>query len=87
VALFGGVPLNAFLLIVLGGSFAVVAQMYWFLPSAVILWWLAKWATRRDPMWMDLLQLYVYEKDVYDSLPRNTVWNSRPKGWGKGIPW
>ena len=86
-ALFAGIPLNAFMVIVLGGSFALVARMYWFLPTAFILWWMAKWATKRDPYWMDLLQLYIYEGNVYDSLPREKTWNSRPKGWGKGIPW
>ena len=87
IALFAGVPLNAFMLIVLGGSFALVARMYWFLPTTIIMWWIAKWATKRDPHWMSLLETYIYEGNVYDSLPREKVWQNRVKGWGKGIPW
>lgn len=85
--LFVGIPLNAFLVIVLGGSFAFVAKVYWVIPCAALLWLIAKWLTKRDPAWMDVLEMYIKESHVYDSIPRKSTFNKRPAGWGKGLPW
>jgi type IV secretory pathway VirB3-like protein len=85
--LFLGVPLNAFLLIVLGGSFAFVARIYWIVPGAFLLWLIAKWLTKRDSAWMDILEHYLKEEHVYDSVPRAKEYKRRPEGWGRGLPW
>lgn len=36
---------------------------------------------------MDILQDYLNEDHVYDSLPRVKTAEKRPNGWGKGLPW
>lgn len=82
-----GVPEAAFLIIVMGGQMLFIAEMYYYLPITVVLYWLAKEFTKRDPDWMDLLLRYLDEKHSYDSLPRPDYFlNKRVLGWGKKLP-
>ena len=85
--LYGGVPKTAFMFIAMGGCFCFVAKIYVALPAAALLWAVALWQTRKDPAWMDILERYLRESHVYDSLPRPKDFHSRPRGWGKGLPW
>lgn len=71
----------------MGGSFAFVARVYWIMPGALLLWFVARWATKKDPAWMEILELYLKEEHIYDSIPRFKEFMKRPSGWGKGLPW
>ena len=85
--LYAGIPLNAFLLIILGGAFCFIARAYWVMPSAIVLWAVARWATVKDSSWMVVLEQYLREDHVYDSLPRPKDFSKRPLGWGRDLPW
>lgn len=85
--LYAGIPMPAFMVIVLGGSFCFVAKLYMAMPALLVLWFLARWLTKRDTAWMDIFERYLKEGHVYDTLPRVSVCQSRPNGWGKGLPW
>lgn len=85
--LIAGVPQAAFMLVGLSGSFCFVAQMYWALPAAGLVWALCRWLTKRDHAWVDLLSAYLKEEHIYDSTPRPAeVLKKRPPGWGAGLP-
>lgn len=85
--LYAGVPKLAFMLIVLGGCFCFVAKIYAALPACILLWAIARWLTKKDPAWVEILEQYMRENHVYDSLPRPKEFDARPAGWGKGLPW
>ncbi|MDP3139748.1 MAG: VirB3 family type IV secretion system protein [Burkholderiaceae bacterium] len=85
--LYAGVPRAAFMVVVLGGMFLFVARLYHGVPAALLLWALARWLTRRDPAWLDILVRYLEEAHAYDSLPRPRDCQRRPRGWGRGLPW
>ena len=85
--LYAGVPTMEFLLIMLGGSFCFVAKIYQAIPAMLLLWVIARWLTKKDTAWAEILQQYLRETHVYDSLPRPVTFLNRPRGWGKGLPW
>jgi type IV secretory pathway TrbD component len=85
--LYAGVPILAFMLTALAGSFLFVAKIYYGIPSCFFLWLLFRWLTKKDPAWMTIIERYLKEEHVYDSLPRTKTIQSRPVGWGKGLPW
>jgi len=72
--------------LVVAGSFCVVARSYWGAPIIVILYFLARWLTKRDGQFMEVFFRYLNEEHVYDATPRISDYMSRPKGWGKGLP-
>lgn len=82
-----GVPKNAFYLLLLAVVILLVFQQYKLLPAVIVIWWFFKFLTNKDPDWMKILESYSKEKDIYDSLPRKSVWDRLPFGWGKGLPW
>lgn len=81
-----GVERASFGAICFVGSFCFVAQSYWALPGLLILFWIARWLTKKDDQFVGVLLRYLDEGHVYDSIPRNSDLKSRPKGWGRGLP-
>jgi hypothetical protein len=75
---FGGLALVA--------TFCVVAQAYWGIPVMAVLYLLASWLTKKDDQYMAVLIRYMDEGHIYDATPRQEDYQSRPKGWGKGLP-
>ncbi|RGE40426.1 hypothetical protein DZC30_20400 [Comamonas testosteroni] len=85
--LFLGVPPTAFHLLLFCIITILFFKKYIYLPAVVILWFPMWQATKRDTEFLDLFQTFSKEKDIYDSLPRKSIWQRIPKGWGKDIPW
>lgn len=81
-----GVEKAAFGGLALAGAFAMVAQTYWGLPVIFVVYLLARWLSKRDPLFVAILLRYLGEGHVYDATPRMTDINERPRGWGKGLP-
>lgn len=84
--LYIGIPANAFYLLLLAGMLVVMFKKWSFFTGIVLLWWIFKLVTAKDTQWMDLFDSYRKEKHIYDSLPRKSIWEKIPKGWGKDKP-
>ncbi|MEQ6436323.1 VirB3 family type IV secretion system protein [Comamonas sp. w2-DMI] len=85
--LYIGIPKNAFYLLLLIAIGILVFRKYLFLPSLIIIWFAMKKATQQDTAFIELFQSFSKEKHIYDSLPRKSIWEKLPRGWGKGLPW
>ena len=70
----------------LAASFAFVAQAYWAMPLMIVIWYIAKWLTKKDDQYVGILLKYLYEDHVYDATPRSTDYEKRPVGWGRNLP-
>lgn len=81
-----GVEKAAFGGIALAGAFALVARTYWGIAVLVLLYLMARWLSKRDDKFIGILLRYMNEGHVYDNVPRPADHNSRPRGWGKGLP-
>lgn len=81
-----GVEKGSFAVIVFMGVFALVAKMYWAYPILAITYMIARWVTKKDDQYVGILLRYLNEDHVYDATPRPSDFNSRPRGWGKGLP-
>ena len=75
---FGGIALIA--------TFCVVGRVYWGLLVCMAFYMLARWLTKKDDQFIGILLRYLDEQHVYDATPRLHDYESRPKGWGKGLP-
>lgn len=85
--LYIGVPPSAFHLLLVLIISILFFKKFWLLPGVVIIWFVMRKATMHDTEFIELFQSFSKEKDIYDSLPRKSIWERVPKGWGKGIPW
>ena len=72
--------------LVFASSFCMAARSYWGFLVIVLLYFVANWLTKRDPQFLEVFFQYLNEEHIYDATPRNSDFNSRPKGWGKGLP-
>lgn len=80
-----GIEKSAFAGLALAGTFAFVAKTYWGIPIVAILFMVARWLSKRDDKFVEILFRYLNEDHVYDATPRPSDHQVRPKGWGKGI--
>ncbi|MCV0439006.1 MAG: VirB3 family type IV secretion system protein [Hydrogenophaga sp.] len=81
-----GVEKGSFAGIVFLAVFALVAKMYWAFPVVGVIYLIARWVTKKDDQFVAILLRYLNEEHVYDATPRASDVNSRPRGWGKGLP-
>jgi type IV secretory pathway VirB3-like protein len=77
-AAFGGLALVA--------TFCVVAKSFLGIPAVVIAFLIAKWMTKKDDQFVRVMLKFLDEEHVYDSTPRISDYQKRPKGWGRGLP-
>lgn len=77
-AAFGGLALAA--------SFAMVAKSYWGFPVIFVVYLIARWLSKRDPLFVAVLFRYLSEGHVYDATPRLEDTQSRARGWGRSLP-
>lgn len=53
---------------------------------APLVWWLSRWATKKDADWISVLERYWKEAHVYDNLHRPELAKTRrPRGWGRDL--
>jgi hypothetical protein len=69
------------------GSFLFASKAYLALPVALLALFIARWLTKKDPMFMIVFQRYLDERHTYQALPRPELWRRRAGGWGRGLPW
>jgi type IV secretory pathway TrbD component len=69
------------------GSFFFASKAYLAMPVALLALFIARWLTKKDPMFMRIFQRYLDEHHAYTALPRPEQWSSRAAGWGRGLPW
>lgn len=81
-----GIERTAFGGLVFVLSFMVVAKAYWVLPIILMVYFMARWLTKSDGQFMAIFLRFLDEGNVYDATPRASDFESRPKGWGKGVP-
>ena len=68
-------------------SFFFASKAYLALPVALLALLIARWLTKKDPMFMGVFQRYMDERHAYQSLPIPQQWSGRVAGWGRGLPW
>jgi hypothetical protein len=81
-----GVERSSFGALALAATMCIVAQSYWGIPVVGVLYFAARWLSKKDDQFIGILIVYLNESHVYDATPRLSDHNSRPKGWGKGLP-
>lgn len=81
--LIAGVEKGSFAALCLIGVFSFVAGAYWFLPIVALIYFMARWLSKKDPQFVALTLNYLNEHHVYDALPRPEDTKRRPKGWGQ----
>ncbi len=69
------------------GSFFFASKAYLALPVALLALLIARWLTKKDPMFMSVFQRYLDERHAYQALPSPQQWSRRATGWGRGLPW
>lgn len=85
--LYIGIPPSGFHLLLFLVIIILFFKQYQILPALVIVWYLMRQATKKDSEFLEIFQRFSKEKNIYDSLPRRTIWERIPKGWGRGLPW
>jgi type IV secretory pathway TrbD component len=85
--LFMGVAPLAFQLVIFFASFLFAGRLYTVMPLALLMYLVARWLSKKEPLFADLFLRYANEKDVYGSLCHPSDWSSKPRGWGRGLAW
>lgn len=80
-----GIEKGAFGALALTGSFAVVFHSILILVLVVIGYLVSKWLSKKDDQFFTIFLHYTQEGHVYNAVPRPSDFESRPKGWGKGL--
>jgi len=81
-----GVEKGSFAFLVFMAVFCLVARAYWGFPLVGILYFIARWLSKRDDQYVAILMRYLNEDHVYDATPRLSDFSNRPKGWGRSLP-
>lgn len=81
-----GIERGSFGVLALSMSTMFAMQLYYLMPSVIVLYLVARWLCKVDAQYVAVLARYLYEEHVFDATPRPSDFQSRPKGWGNGLP-
>jgi type IV secretory pathway VirB3-like protein len=81
-----GIEKGAFGALVLAASTLLVARAYWLMLALVPAYLLARWLSKKDDQFMEILARYLREEHVFDATTRPNDFRRRPKGFGAGLP-
>ncbi len=82
-----GTDPKAFFVVAFVAATLFAAQSYLALAAVLPLFSVCRLMTKRDPQFMEIFLRYLNEENAYTNLPKPSHWDSRPAGWGRGLPW
>lgn len=87
VKMIGGVQTNlAIMNFIICGVFVESLHVLWFPIVTFALHMFLKWVTKKDPLILDIFNMYRHQGDHYDPWPRShQEQGERPVGFGKGM--
>ncbi len=77
----------AFYVVAFVGAFLFAMGAYLALIAVFPAFAAGRMLSKKDPLFMRIFLSYLDEGDAYSSIPRPADYNSRPVGWGRGVPW
>lgn len=81
-----GIERGTFAVLAMTASSMFALQLYFLMPTIVLLYLAGRWLSKVDAQYMAVLKKYIDEDHVYDATPRRSDLRRRPVGWGRDLP-